>query len=117
MSSAASLLQGQGSNGAIAHVARLPSELLKRRVGQRRQMLVVQAVSYSLIASVLLVYCYAGTISIIIPSAYFLTGTGLVATFVVLSEAHVNDRFEDHYLTIYMVGGHVALQLGFLLAW
>ena len=116
MSSAASLLRGQGSNSAITHVASLPRELLKRRAGQRRQMLAVQAVSYSLIAAVLLVYCYAGTISILIPSAYFLAGVGLVAIFVVLSEAHVNDRFEDHYLTIFQVGGHVALQLCFLVA-
>jgi diguanylate cyclase len=116
MSSAASLLRGQGSNSAITHVASLPPELLRRRAGQRRQMLAVQAVSYSLIAAVLLVYCYAGTISILIPSAYFLAGVGLVAIFVVLSEAHVNDRFEDHYLTIFQVGGHVALQLCFLVA-
>ena len=33
-----------------------------------------------------------------------------------LSEAHINDRFEDHYLTIFQVAGHVALQLCFLLA-
>ena len=116
MGSAASLLQGQGSNGAIAHVVRLSPEVLKRRAGQRRQMLAVQAVSYSLITLVLLVYCYAGTVPIIIPSAYFLAGVGLVAIFVVLSEAHFNDRFEDHYLTIYQVGGHVALQLCFMLA-
>ena len=116
MSSAASLLRGQGSNSAVAHAVSLPLELLKRRAGQRRQMLAVQAVSYSLIASVLLVYSYAGTISILIPSVYFLAGVGLVAIFVVLSEAHFNDRFEDHYLTIFQVGGHVALQLCFLLA-
>jgi len=116
MDSAASLLQGQGSNSAIAHVVRLPPEVLKRRAGQRRQMLAVQAVSYSLITLVLLVYCYAGTVPIVIPAAYFLAGVGLVAIFVVLSEAHFNDRFEDHYLTIFQVGGHVALQLCFLLA-
>ena len=116
MSSAASLLQGQGSDGALARATGLPSNVLKRRVGQRRQMLVVQAASYSLITLVLLVYCYAGTIPIIIPSAYFLSGVGLIGFFVVLSEAHVNDRFEDHYLTIFQIGGHVALQLGFLLA-
>ena len=114
MGSTASLLQGQGSNSAATHVAHLPIELLKRRTGQRRQMLAVQAVSYSLITLVLLVYCYAGTISMIIPSAYFLVGVGLVSIFVVLSE--FNDRFEDHYLTIYQVGGHVAIQLCFLLA-
>jgi diguanylate cyclase (GGDEF)-like protein len=121
MSSAASLFQGQGlqdqgSNGLLAPANRLPSDLLKRRVGQRRMMLGVQAVSYSLITLVLLVYGYAGTISNVIPSAYFLTGIGLIGIFVVLSEAQINDRFEDHYLTIFQVGGHVALQLGFLLA-
>lgn len=110
------MLQGQGSNGAATHVAGLPRELLARRAGQRRGMLAIQAVSYGLIASVLLVYCYAGTISIVIPSVYFLAGIGLISTFVVLSEAHFNDRFEDHYLTTYQVGGHVALQLCFLLA-
>jgi diguanylate cyclase (GGDEF)-like protein len=79
-------------------------------------MLAVQGVSYALITSVLLIYCYAGTIPIVIPSTYFLTGVGLLAFFVVLSEAQFNDRFDDHYLTIYQVGGHVALQLCFLLA-
>ncbi len=109
------MLQGQGSHSTAAPV-RLPPEVLKRRTGQRRQMLAVQGVSYALITSVLLVYCYAGTISIAIPSTYFLSGIGLVSVFVVLSEANFNDRFEDHYLTIFQVGGHVALQLCFLLA-
>lgn len=116
MSSAASLLQGQGSHRATAHAASLPPEVLKRRVGQRRHMLAVQGVSYTLISSVLLVYCYAGTIPLIIPSAYFLSGIGLVSVFIVLSEAHFNDRFEDHYLTIFQVAGHLALQICFLLA-
>jgi diguanylate cyclase (GGDEF)-like protein len=110
MSSAISLLQGRASAGA------LPLELLRRRAGQRRQMLAVQAVSCSLLSMVLLVYSYAGTISIVIPSGYFLSGIGLIGFFVVLSETHVNDRFDDHYLTIFQVGGHVALQLAFLLA-
>jgi diguanylate cyclase (GGDEF)-like protein len=116
MSSAASLLQGQGSDGALALVDRLPLDVLKRRVAQRRQMLAVQVVSYSLVALVLLVYHYAGTIPILVPSAYFLSGIALIGFFVVLSETRVNDRFEDHYLTIFQVSGHVALQLGFLLA-
>ncbi len=94
----------------------LTPAVLQRRVGQRRQMLAVQAASYSLITLVLLVYSYIGTISIAIPSAYFLSGIGLIGFFVVMSEAHVNDRFEDHYFTIFQVGSHVALQFGFLLA-
>ena len=79
-------------------------------------MLGVQAVSCSLVVLVLLVYSYAGTIPIIIPAAYFLTGIGLIAFFAVLSEIHFNERFEDHYLTVYQISGHVAIQLGFLLA-
>jgi diguanylate cyclase (GGDEF)-like protein len=116
MSSAASLLQGQGSDGVLAPADRLPVDVSNRRAGQRRQMLAVQAVSCSLITLVLLVYHHAGTIPMVIPSAYFLSGIALIGFFVVLSETRVNDRFEDHYLTIFQISGHVALQLGFLLA-
>ena len=115
MIGAASSLQAQAS-GTVADAQLLRAGTLTRRVGQRRQMLGVQAVSCSLVSLVLLVYCYAGTISIVVPSAYFLSGIGLIGFFVLLSETHVNDRFEDHYLTLFQVGGHVALQLGFLLA-
>jgi diguanylate cyclase len=115
MIGAASSLQAQGL-GTVAGAQLPPAETLMRRVGQRRQMLGVQAVSCSLISSVLLVYCCAGTISITVPSAYLLSGIGLIGFFLLLSETHINDRFEDHYLTLFQVGGHVALQLGFLLA-
>lgn len=114
MSSAASLLQGQGIPRATAPL--LPPDVLQRRVGQRRHMLVVQGVSYVLITSVLLAYNYAGTLPLIIPPAYFLSGIGLVTLFVMLSEAQFNDRFSDHYLTSFQVAAHVALQLCFLLA-
>jgi diguanylate cyclase len=116
MSGAASSLQGQGSDGALWLADGLPADLLKRRVGQRRQLLLVQAASCSLISLVLLVYSYAGTIPVVIPCAYFLSGIAVIGVFVVLSETHVNDRFRDHYLTLFQIGGHVALQLGFLLA-
>lgn len=92
------------------------SAVVARRVGQRRQMHAVQAVSYLLGASTLLVYSYAGTISILIPSVYFLCGLTTIGFFSVLSETNVSDRFEDHYLTASQVGAHVAIQLGFLLA-
>jgi hypothetical protein len=116
MNGAASLLQGQTSDSALARADRLPSNVLKRRVGQRRQMLGVQAASYSLSTLVLLIYGYAGTVSVVIPAAYFVSGITLAGFFVVLSEAHINDRFEDHYLTLFQIAGHIALQLGFLLA-
>lgn len=116
MTNAASLLQGQASQDAVARAPGKPLEVLKRRVAQRRQMLLVQGISYALITTVLLIYSYAGTVPFVIPSAYFLSGVGLVSVFVILSESHFNDRFEDHYLTIYQVAGHVALQICFLLA-
>jgi diguanylate cyclase (GGDEF)-like protein len=116
MGSAASSLHDQGSGGALTLAEGLPADVLKRRVGQRREMLAVQTVSCSLSTLALLVYCYAGTVSIVIPSAYFVCGIALIGFFLALSETNVNDRFRDHYLTLFQVGGHVALQLGFALA-
>jgi diguanylate cyclase len=116
MGSAASSLHDQGSGAALPLARGLPAEILKRRTGQRREMLAVQAVSCSFSTLALLVYCYAGTVTIVIPSAYFLSGITLIGFFLVLSETNVNDRFEDHYLTLFQVGGHVALQLGFVVA-
>src|SRR5258708_16668991 len=103
MSGAASLLQGQGSNGALARADRLPSNILKRRAGQRRQMLGVEAVSYSLSTLVLLVYCYAGTISMVVPAAYFVSGITLVGFFVVLSESLLIDTFQTHLLPHFLL--------------
>jgi diguanylate cyclase (GGDEF)-like protein len=45
-----------------------------------------------------------------------LSGIALIGVFAILSETHVNDRFDDHYLTVFQVAGHVVIQLGFLLA-
>jgi diguanylate cyclase len=114
MSSATSLLQGQGIDGTRALVGTLTPDVLRRRASQRREMYVAQAVSYSLGGFVLLIYSYAGTVPIIIPSTYFLCGLTLTGFFAVLSETHVNDRFEDHYLTLFQIACNVALQLGFL---
>ena len=115
MTGVASTLQSQGTDARHSLVAGLTLDVLQRRISQRRQMLAVQAASYSLGTLVLLVYSYSGKVPVIIPSAYFLCGLTLTGFFAVLSETHVNDRFEDHYLTIHQVGGNVALQLGFLL--
>jgi diguanylate cyclase len=87
-----------------------------RRLGLRRQSLALQVGSYGLGATALLVYAHAGTISMAIPSAFFLCGVTLIGVFAALSETHFNDRFEDHHLTVFQVTGHVAIQFGFLLA-
>src|ERR1700761_3024856 len=104
MGSVALSVQGHASGGTLGRAAGLPVDVLKRRVSQRRQMLIVEAGNYWLIALVLSIYSYAGTVSVAIPVAYFLSGLALIGSFAVLSENHVNDRFEDHYLTIFQVG-------------
>jgi hypothetical protein len=71
MISAASLLQGQGSGGAVALAGRLPSDVLQRRLSHRRHTFAVQVVSYALGTAALLIYVYAGTIALLIPSAFF----------------------------------------------
>src|SRR6266700_4630155 len=116
MSSAAYLFEGQIADGTRALASSLPPDVLKRRARQRRSMYVAQTVSYSLGGLVLLIYAYAGAVPIIIPSSYFLCGLTLTGFFAVLSETNVNDRFEDHYLTIFQIACNVALQLGFLVA-
>src|SRR6266851_3337458 len=115
MISAASSLQGQGSGGPVALADRLPLHVLKRRLAHRRHTLAMQVASYALGATVLLIYVHAGTIPTLLPTAFLLCGITLIGIFALLSETHVNDRFEDHYLTVFQVGGHVAIQLGFLL--
>jgi diguanylate cyclase (GGDEF)-like protein len=116
MISAASLLQGQASGGTVALAGGLPLDVQKRRAAQRRHTYAVQTVSYALGAFALWTYVLAGTIPVMIPSVFFLSGVTLIGIFVALSETHISDRFEDHYLTVFQVAGHVAIQLGFLLA-
>ena len=116
MSSATSLFEGQVTGGTRARVGMLPPDVLRLRAGRRRQMYVAQIVSYSLGGLVLLIYAWAGTVPITIPSSYFLCGLTLTGFFAALSETNVNDRFEDHYLTIFQIACNVALQLGFLVA-
>jgi diguanylate cyclase len=94
----------------------LAREVTTRRVRQRRQMHVIQACSYSLGALDLLLYAYAGTIPLIVPSTFWVSGLMLIGIFMVLSESGFNDRFDDHYLTAFQVTGHLALQLGFVVA-
>jgi len=115
MSSVTLAVRGQGSEGALGHAHGVPLDIVKRRIARRRLMLIVQAVNLSLITSVLLLYGYAGLVPTTIPAAYFLSSIGLIGVFAVLSETNVSERFNDHHLTVYQVGGHLALQLIFLL--
>jgi diguanylate cyclase (GGDEF)-like protein len=89
---------------------------LERRLRQRRQMLILQAASYALGDIVLWIYAYAGTISIVIPSMFLLVGISVTVFFAVLSELHVGDQFDDHFLTIPQATANIIVQLGFLVA-
>ena len=91
-------------------------EVVARRVQQRRQMYVGQIASYSLGASVLLLYAYDGAVSMIVPSRFWLGGVMIIGTFTVLSESGFADKFRDHYLTVFQITAHMALQLVFLVA-
>ena len=94
----------------------LPPDVARRRLGQRREMLVLQAMSYLLGDIVLWIYAYAGTIPIAIPVTFLLCGIGLTGLFAALSEFGVSDRFDDHFLTTPQSASNIVLQLGFLLA-
>ncbi|OKO80606.1 GGDEF domain-containing protein [Bradyrhizobium sp. AS23.2] len=91
-------------------------EVLARRARQRRQMYVGQVASYSLAAFVLLLYAHDGAISIDVPSLFWLGGLLIIGTFTVLSEAGVGDKHTDHYLTVFQISAHMALQFVFLVS-
>jgi diguanylate cyclase (GGDEF)-like protein len=111
MSSSASILKNDSSG------ARLRSaEKSQRRLVERRQMLVLQAVSYGLGDIVLWIYALAGTTTTIIPLAFLICGVGITAFFAIVSELRFSDRFDDHFLTVPQIAVNIAMQLGFLLA-
>jgi diguanylate cyclase len=88
----------------------------QRRLGQRREMLILQALSYVLGDIVLWIYGYAGTVTLLIPSIFLLCGIGLTGFFAALSEFQISDRFDDHFLTTPQSASNIMMQLGFLLA-
>jgi len=94
----------------------LPAAVAQRRLVQRREMLVVQAISYVLGDIVLWIYAYAGTIPLTIPGTFLLCGIGLTGLFAALSETGISDRLDDHFLTTPQSASNIVLQLGFLIA-
>ncbi len=94
----------------------LPADVAQRRLGQRREMLVLQALNYVFGDIVLWIYAYAGTVPLAIPVSFLLCGIGLTGLFAVLSEFGIGDRLDDHFLTTPQSVANIVLQLGFLLA-
>jgi diguanylate cyclase len=91
-------------------------EVRARRARQRRQMYVGQVASYSLGAFVLLLYGFDGVVAMHVPSLFWVGGLSIIGIFVVMSEAGVGDRSTDHYLTVFQISAHMALQFVFLVS-
>jgi diguanylate cyclase (GGDEF)-like protein len=119
MSTAATSLPERNA-AEVADLVLMPDaaapEVRARRTRQRRQMYVGQVASYSLGAFVLLLYGYDGTVAMHVPSLFWVGGLSIIGIFVVMSEAGVGDRHSDHYLTVFQISAHMALQFVFLLS-
>jgi diguanylate cyclase (GGDEF)-like protein len=94
----------------------LTSAVLARRAKQRRQIQINIGLSYLLDVIVLLVYAYAGVTSVALAATFGACGLLSVALFIALSEAHINDRFEDHYLIVFQSTVSVGIAFAFILA-
>ncbi len=92
----------------------LSSEVLRRRAVQRRKMLLMQIVSYLVDAFVLGLFVWIGTTSIWTAFGYILCGLTVSGIWLALSELHFNDRFRDHYLTVWQSGSNAIIQFAFL---
>jgi diguanylate cyclase (GGDEF)-like protein len=86
-------------------------EQLLKRARQRRPMYIAQGASYLFDAGILLLYHFAGATSISAPAIYLMAGIGWTALTLALSEAHFNDQFKDHYLTVPQSIGSTTIQL------
>ena len=92
----------------------LSADVLARRVMQRRQTLLAQFASYLVTSSIISIHSHIGIIPILMPLAYALCGALLTCVFLALSKIHFNDRFEDHYLTLWQMSANIAVQIVFL---
>jgi diguanylate cyclase (GGDEF)-like protein len=51
-----------------------------------------------------------------VPSLFWVGGLSIIGIFVVMSEAGVGDKHTDHYLTVFQISAHMALQFVFLVS-
>lgn len=89
-------------------------DVLKRRATQRRQLLAITALSYLTDTVVLVLYAYAGTTSLTTPLVFLVCALLTVTCFAILSDAHFNDRFKDHYLVLQQMSVSFLLMLAFI---
>ncbi|MBE0704875.1 MAG: GGDEF domain-containing protein, partial [Afipia sp.] len=90
------------------------SDVLPRRAVQRRQIQTIMALSYLTDTAVLALYALAGTTSLTTPPVFLVCALLSVTCFVLLSDAHFNDRFKDHYLVLQQMGVSFLLMLSFI---
>jgi diguanylate cyclase (GGDEF)-like protein len=90
------------------------SDVLPRRAVQRRQIQTIMAASYCIDALVLSIYALAGTTGITTPPIFLACALLSVTCFVLLSDAHFNDRFKDHYLVLQQMSVSFLLLLSFV---
>ena len=74
----------------------------------------MMALSYLIDALALSIYAFASTTSVTTPLVFLACALLSVACFALLSEAHVNDRFKDHYLTLEQMSIIFLLMLSFI---
>jgi diguanylate cyclase (GGDEF)-like protein len=113
MNSAASVLERQRSDRQVASRDSLPSDVLQRRVKQRRQIQGMIAASYLIDALLLLLYAQAGTIPATIGPAFAVCGLVSVAGYLVLSETGFTERFRDHYCVVPQLVVSMVIMLAF----
>ena len=92
---------------------KLTAQALSRRAKQRRQIQLMIAASYVVDGLILLLYARAGAIPETIGPAFAATGLLSVASYLVLSETGVTERFKDHYFVVPQLIVSVAILLAF----
>ncbi len=116
MSSFAPSLRDQTADAKSARRARLGDDVLARRMMQRKQYLMVQMGSYLLTALIISIPAFEGDIPLFMPVAFALCGVLVTGGFLALSQIRFNDRFNDHYLTLWQMAANTAVQIGFIVA-
>ncbi|HEU0082927.1 MAG TPA: GGDEF domain-containing protein, partial [Bradyrhizobium sp.] len=102
--------------GAIEAADRMPTaKRLARRALQRRQMLGLVGASYVIDAVILLLYAWAGSVPATTGPVFGICGLASVGCFIAMSEAGINDRFQDHYFVVQQSIVSLAIMLAF--AW
>lgn len=115
MTSFAPAIHGQPADDEEAPLIAVDQKILRRRASQRERTLLFQMGSYTLNCLGLMIFVAAGAIPLIVPLGYAVCVLSLTGFFLLLSRTNINDRFEDHYLTVFQIAANTAIQMVFLI--